>query len=327
MNTYPTPQNTPQKRGGMVLPLLAVGATTFVVGGAAMFGFTQWQAQENKLAAMSAELTEIKQQALAQAPAEALAEEIATRNVALDLLAVTTNAAAVEAAAIIPASAVAVAPTETVQPSIANQIRAIAARAADPMVSQALAQDTARRETMSLVIRGVSDFVDAAVAGDYVLDTTSQDNGTSGKLQISFVGREDDQEDLEKLLASAAEAGMVAFNESVVGSDGSIDGEILLFDLVERALANGTLEERDVSEQIRQDAINLLVSENALEVAPESTADERFYVVESGDSLAYIALQFYGNTNAYSAIYEANRDQLTTPDKIQIGQRLRIPNV
>ena len=59
---------------------------------------------------------------------------------------------------------------------------------------------------------------------------------------------------------------------------------------------------------------------------PDATGD-RFYVVEAGDSLAFISLQFYGNTNTYTKIFEANRDVLSSPEKIQIGQRLVIPAV
>jgi nucleoid-associated protein YgaU len=49
------------------------------------------------------------------------------------------------------------------------------------------------------------------------------------------------------------------------------------------------------------------------------------YTVVKGDTLSKIAKQFYGNGNDYMRIFEANRDQLKDPDKIQIGQVLKIP--
>jgi nucleoid-associated protein YgaU len=49
------------------------------------------------------------------------------------------------------------------------------------------------------------------------------------------------------------------------------------------------------------------------------------YTVQSGDTLSKIAKQFLGNANAYMDIFNANRDQLTDPDKIQPGQVLKIP--
>jgi LysM repeat protein len=49
------------------------------------------------------------------------------------------------------------------------------------------------------------------------------------------------------------------------------------------------------------------------------------YTVQAGDTLSKIAKQHLGDANAYMAIYEANRDQLSDPDKIKPGQVLKIP--
>jgi LysM repeat protein len=51
----------------------------------------------------------------------------------------------------------------------------------------------------------------------------------------------------------------------------------------------------------------------------------RTYTVKSGDTLSKISQQFYGNANQYNKIFEANRDKLSDPDKIQPGQELKIP--
>jgi LysM repeat protein len=51
----------------------------------------------------------------------------------------------------------------------------------------------------------------------------------------------------------------------------------------------------------------------------------RTYEVKSGDSLSKIAKQFYGDASKYPKIFEANRDQLSDPDKIKPGQKLKIP--
>jgi nucleoid-associated protein YgaU len=49
------------------------------------------------------------------------------------------------------------------------------------------------------------------------------------------------------------------------------------------------------------------------------------YTVQSGDTLSAIANKFLGNANDYMEIFNANRDQLTDPDKIKPGQVLKIP--
>ena len=54
--------------------------------------------------------------------------------------------------------------------------------------------------------------------------------------------------------------------------------------------------------------------------APMST-----YTVQSGDTLSAIAKRFLGNANDYMDIFNANRDQLSDPDKIKPGQVLKIP--
>ncbi len=51
----------------------------------------------------------------------------------------------------------------------------------------------------------------------------------------------------------------------------------------------------------------------------------RRYTVKSGDSLSKISKEVYGNANDYMKIFEANRDKLSDPNKIQPGQELVIP--
>jgi nucleoid-associated protein YgaU len=51
----------------------------------------------------------------------------------------------------------------------------------------------------------------------------------------------------------------------------------------------------------------------------------RNYVVKSGDTLSKISQEFYGDAGQYMRIFEANRDKLKDPNKIQAGQSLVIP--
>lgn len=59
--------------------------------------------------------------------------------------------------------------------------------------------------------------------------------------------------------------------------------------------------------------------------ASAAAAGGRTYTVKPGDTLSAIAKEHLGNANAYMKIFEANRDQLSDPDKIKPGQVLRIP--
>ena len=57
----------------------------------------------------------------------------------------------------------------------------------------------------------------------------------------------------------------------------------------------------------------------------QSAQGAQSYTVKSGDTLSKIAKQFLGDANAYMEIFNANRDQLSDPDKIRPGQVLKIP--
>ena len=56
-------------------------------------------------------------------------------------------------------------------------------------------------------------------------------------------------------------------------------------------------------------------------------AESKTYTVKSGDTLSKIAKEHLGDANAYMDIFNANKDQLTDPDKIKPGQVLKMPAV
>ena len=61
------------------------------------------------------------------------------------------------------------------------------------------------------------------------------------------------------------------------------------------------------------------------QAAPAQPAATETYTVQAGDTLSAIAKKFFGNANDYMEIFNANRDQLSDPDKIKPGQVLKIP--
>src|SRR5215470_13737948 len=61
-----------------------------------------------------------------------------------------------------------------------------------------------------------------------------------------------------------------------------------------------------------------------LKTAP-AVGSVKMYTVKAGDTLSKISKQFYGDANSYMKIFNANRDKLNDPDKIQPGQELKIP--
>ncbi len=59
-------------------------------------------------------------------------------------------------------------------------------------------------------------------------------------------------------------------------------------------------------------------------IAPGSNG-ESTYTVKAGDTLSKIAKEKLGDANAYTQIFNANRDQLSDPNTIKPGQVLKIP--
>ena len=51
------------------------------------------------------------------------------------------------------------------------------------------------------------------------------------------------------------------------------------------------------------------------------------YVVKYGDTLSGIALRMLGGQKKYIDIYNANRDRMSSPDRLDVGKSLRIPRV
>jgi nucleoid-associated protein YgaU len=50
------------------------------------------------------------------------------------------------------------------------------------------------------------------------------------------------------------------------------------------------------------------------------------YTVQSGDTLATIAQQYYGDSTQWRRIYDANKDTIgDDPDKLKLGTKLTIP--
>ena len=57
------------------------------------------------------------------------------------------------------------------------------------------------------------------------------------------------------------------------------------------------------------------------------SSNDTIHTVQSGETLSSIAKQYYGDANQYMAIFEANKDKLSNPDSINVGQELTIPKI
>jgi nucleoid-associated protein YgaU len=69
-----------------------------------------------------------------------------------------------------------------------------------------------------------------------------------------------------------------------------------------------------------------IVIDPSMAPPPAAAPEAKTYTVQPGDTLSKLAKQFYGNAGAYMKIFDANKDQLTDPNLIKVGQVLKIPN-
>ncbi len=73
---------------------------------------------------------------------------------------------------------------------------------------------------------------------------------------------------------------------------------------------------------------NSSASANSQPQAGQATGNgsaNRTYTVKPGDTLSKISKELYGRAGDYMKIFEANRDTLSDPNKINPGQTLKIP--
>jgi nucleoid-associated protein YgaU len=124
-----------------------------------------------------------------------------------------------------------------------------------------------------------------------------------------------EEEASEKIAAYIEEDNPGVDNLSVEVKDGvaSLSGEAKSAEALEKAvLMAGNIE--GISE-VKFDNVTAPVAEIKVE----------YYEIVSGDTLWAIAKKFYGNGNLYMKIFEANREVIKDPDKIYVGQKIRIP--
>ena len=70
---------------------------------------------------------------------------------------------------------------------------------------------------------------------------------------------------------------------------------------------------------------DITVAQSAAGTQAPKAANPTTYTVQPGDTLSAISKRYYGDAGQYMKIFDANKDQLQDPNKIQPGQRLVIP--
>jgi len=117
----------------------------------------------------------------------------------------------------------------------------------------------------------------------------------------------------------AAATGSIAVPSALRTEAGRVDTATLLAALVRKSNPEAAI------------TPTIDTNSNGVEVRVVQRAGEtkryNFYTVQSGDSLGAIAHRFYGDAAFYTSIFDANRQILSSPDRVRAGQRLSIPEI
>ena len=98
----------------------------------------------------------------------------------------------------------------------------------------------------------------------------------------------------------------------------------------EKLVIRGAAPNQDIKNEVWNQikAVDSVHADVAADIAIDASlkVPQKIYEVVAGDTLSKISKKFYGDANKYMKIFEANKDQLKDPDKINVGQKLKIPD-
>ncbi len=134
---------------------------------------------------------------------------------------------------------------------------------------------------------------------------TAQINAQVADESVTLTGRAPDVDTKGRIMA--------AFN-SVVETKNTIN-----------QIAVDTPQSTPAGMQMGGSATPRAATPQASPIGTSAATEARTHTVASGETLSALAKRYYGDASQYHKIFDANRDQLSDPDRINVGQKLKIP--
>jgi hypothetical protein len=91
------------------------------------------------------------------------------------------------------------------------------------------------------------------------------------------------------------------------------------------AQLNTALREAQAAGNAPREIAPIVVTQSSGDQSRSANERPERYVVESGDTLITISRKFYGTQTRWTDIFAANRDVLSSPNALRVGQELRLP--
>lgn len=158
----------------------------------------------------------------------------------------------------------------------------------------------------------------ATTIGAY--DLIAEDVGAATRIVLYYRDMEPTAAALREKIGTSASAGLINADYAQMADSDGIDTQILMFEMVQTKLADSGSDAAQAARVLRQKAFA------ASDARTELVDGVKVYTVRPGDSLAYIALQFYGTTKSAQQILAANASVLSAPTELKVGMQLIIPN-
>lgn len=173
---------------------------------------------------------------------------------------------------------------------------------------------------------GVKRTINGSLAELDEKNATSDNEGTAsgGKMKnrkIIFIGGGGAG---GAVLGAAIGGGKGALIGGIIGAAGGFLGDRLLRGS-EAEVKSGTEFGVRLDQAISLPRFAEAVQDTPIRTETPMTGNDRTYIVQPGDTLSKISIKFYGTSRRYMDIYDANRDTLSSPANIAVGQELIIP--
>ncbi len=148
------------------------------------------------------------------------------------------------------------------------------------------------------------------------------------------------EEELVKSLQAAStdtlKENKIAFNSMDIDNNRKINNTKKLDTFNKVIIKENNSNENDEFVKLSKEIDDILQTEDVKKVEQKEnkkfrnivetrTKELRFIIVKPGDTLSSLARRAYGKASAYVKIYKANPDLIKNPNKIYIGQKLRVP--
>lgn len=153
----------------------------------------------------------------------------------------------------------------------------------------------------------------------------AQPGATQQTPLLQTIGQGQSDAVVTALLTEAAANGLIVVPEALLRPDGTVDTESLLLQLAARTAEPADAYTAALIAEATGKAPVTTGAEADTAAAPAQDTAERVYTVAPGDSLAAIAVKYYGTPTGAERIFQANRTTLESPNTIQVGQKLFIP--